>query len=65
MLNYCQCQLELGEYYEVLEHTTELLQKHNGTHALHPTPALCPQPLGTLSSGSPIHDNAHPPSLCL
>ncbi|XP_064283157.1 aryl-hydrocarbon-interacting protein-like 1 isoform X2 [Passer domesticus] len=29
VLNYCQCQLELGEYYEVLEHTTELLQKHN------------------------------------
>ncbi|RLV98467.1 hypothetical protein DV515_00010817 [Chloebia gouldiae] len=38
VLNYCQCQLELGEYYEVLEHTTELLQKHNGTCALHPTP---------------------------
>lgn len=36
MLNYCQCQLELGEYYEVLEHTTELLQKHNGTRALSP-----------------------------
>ncbi|OPJ89597.1 aryl-hydrocarbon-interacting protein-like 1 [Patagioenas fasciata monilis] len=31
VLNYCQCQLELGEYYEVLEHTTELLQKHNGS----------------------------------
>uniref|UniRef100_A0A8B9TT63 AIP/AIPL N-terminal FKBP-type PPIase domain-containing protein n=1 Tax=Anas platyrhynchos TaxID=8839 RepID=A0A8B9TT63_ANAPL len=31
VLNYCQCQLELGEYYEVLEHTTELLQKHKGT----------------------------------
>ncbi|KGL83339.1 Aryl-hydrocarbon-interacting protein-like 1, partial [Tinamus guttatus] len=30
VLNYCQCQLELGEYYEVLEHTTELLQKHHG-----------------------------------
>ncbi|XP_031410580.1 aryl-hydrocarbon-interacting protein-like 1 [Meleagris gallopavo] len=29
VLNYCQCQLELGEYYEVLEHTTELLQKHH------------------------------------
>ncbi|XP_072733473.1 aryl-hydrocarbon-interacting protein-like 1 [Ciconia boyciana] len=29
VLNYCQCQLELGEYYEVLEHTTELLRKHN------------------------------------
>ncbi|XP_009700999.1 PREDICTED: aryl-hydrocarbon-interacting protein-like 1 [Cariama cristata] len=29
VLNYCQCQLELGEYYEVLEHTTELVQKHN------------------------------------
>lgn len=40
VLNYCQCQLELGEYYEVLEHTTELLQKHNGTCALHPTPAV-------------------------
>ncbi|XP_019376754.1 PREDICTED: uncharacterized protein LOC109300531 [Gavialis gangeticus] len=29
MLNYCQCQLELGEYYEVLEHTTEILQKNH------------------------------------
>ncbi|XP_050821023.1 aryl-hydrocarbon-interacting protein-like 1 isoform X2 [Gopherus flavomarginatus] len=29
VLNYCQCQLELGEYYEVLEHTTDLLQKDN------------------------------------
>uniref|UniRef100_A0A8D3ATE0 Aryl hydrocarbon receptor interacting protein like 2 n=1 Tax=Scophthalmus maximus TaxID=52904 RepID=A0A8D3ATE0_SCOMX len=27
-LNYCQCMLELGEYYEVIEHTTELLEKH-------------------------------------
>uniref|UniRef100_A0A8C0GQN4 AIP/AIPL N-terminal FKBP-type PPIase domain-containing protein n=1 Tax=Chelonoidis abingdonii TaxID=106734 RepID=A0A8C0GQN4_CHEAB len=32
VLNYCQCQLELGEYYEVLEHTTDLLQKDNGNH---------------------------------
>ncbi|KAG8144526.1 hypothetical protein E2320_013022, partial [Naja naja] len=24
-----KCLLELGEYYEVLEHTTEILQKHN------------------------------------
>uniref|UniRef100_A0A7N5JWL6 AIP/AIPL N-terminal FKBP-type PPIase domain-containing protein n=1 Tax=Ailuropoda melanoleuca TaxID=9646 RepID=A0A7N5JWL6_AILME len=29
VLNYCQCQLELGEYYEVLEHTTAILQKNN------------------------------------
>uniref|UniRef100_A0A8D3ASQ4 Aryl hydrocarbon receptor interacting protein like 2 n=1 Tax=Scophthalmus maximus TaxID=52904 RepID=A0A8D3ASQ4_SCOMX len=29
-LNYCQCMLELGEYYEVIEHTTELLEKHKG-----------------------------------
>ncbi|XP_043113970.1 aryl-hydrocarbon-interacting protein-like 1 [Puntigrus tetrazona] len=27
-LNYCQCMLELEEYYEVIEHTTELLDKH-------------------------------------
>ncbi|XP_056238140.1 myb-like protein X isoform X1 [Seriola aureovittata] len=27
-LNYCQCMLELEEYYEVIEHTTELLGKH-------------------------------------
>ncbi|XP_039623584.1 aryl-hydrocarbon-interacting protein-like 1 [Polypterus senegalus] len=30
VLNYCQCMLELEEYYEVLEHTTELLLKHPG-----------------------------------
>ncbi|XP_068444817.1 aryl-hydrocarbon-interacting protein-like 1 [Clinocottus analis] len=27
-LNYCQCMLELEEYYDVIEHTTELLEKH-------------------------------------
>uniref|UniRef100_A0A8C2WUB1 Aryl hydrocarbon receptor interacting protein like 2 n=1 Tax=Cyclopterus lumpus TaxID=8103 RepID=A0A8C2WUB1_CYCLU len=27
-LNYCQCMLELEEYYEAIEHTTELLEKH-------------------------------------
>ncbi|XP_026508840.1 aryl-hydrocarbon-interacting protein-like 1 isoform X2 [Terrapene carolina triunguis] len=34
VLNYCQCQLELGEYYEVLEHTTDLLQKNNEREGL-------------------------------
>uniref|UniRef100_A0A3P8SD02 Aryl hydrocarbon receptor interacting protein like 2 n=1 Tax=Amphiprion percula TaxID=161767 RepID=A0A3P8SD02_AMPPE len=29
-LNYCQCMLELEEYYEVIEKTTELLEKHKG-----------------------------------
>ncbi|TSQ81072.1 Transcription initiation factor TFIID subunit 7 [Bagarius yarrelli] len=28
VLNYCQCLLELKEYYEVIEHTTELIRKH-------------------------------------
>lgn len=32
-LNYCQCMLELEEYYEVIEHTDELLEKHKGTFA--------------------------------
>ncbi|XP_077388551.1 sperm-associated antigen 1 isoform X2 [Festucalex cinctus] len=27
-LNYCQCMLELHEYYEVIEHADELLDKH-------------------------------------
>ncbi|KAK0148912.1 Aryl-hydrocarbon-interacting protein-like 1 [Merluccius polli] len=27
-LNYCQCMLELERYYEVIEHTSELLEKH-------------------------------------
>ncbi|XP_059201701.1 aryl-hydrocarbon-interacting protein-like 1 [Centropristis striata] len=27
-LNYCQCMMELEEYYEVIEHTDELLEKH-------------------------------------
>lgn len=30
-LNYCQCMLELEEYYEVIEHMDELLEKHKGT----------------------------------
>lgn len=29
-LNYCQCMLELEEYYEVIEHATELIEKHKG-----------------------------------
>lgn len=29
-LNYCQCMLELEEYYEVIEHMDELLEKHKG-----------------------------------
>uniref|UniRef100_A0A665U3J7 Aryl hydrocarbon receptor interacting protein like 2 n=1 Tax=Echeneis naucrates TaxID=173247 RepID=A0A665U3J7_ECHNA len=28
LLNYCQCMLELEEYYEVIEHTNDLLDKH-------------------------------------
>nr|XP_009685990.1 PREDICTED: aryl-hydrocarbon-interacting protein-like 1 [Struthio camelus australis] len=54
VLNYCQCQLELGEYYEVLEHTTELLHKHNGTRtpstALPTAPGTCPH--GAMSLGA-------------
>ncbi|XP_051486732.1 aryl-hydrocarbon-interacting protein-like 1 [Apus apus] len=54
VLNYCQCQLELGEYYEVLEHTTELIQKHNGTHSLHSMPPSLP-PCGHSPKGlSPL-----------
>lgn len=30
VLNYCQCMLELEEYYEVIKHTTELIEKHKG-----------------------------------
>ena len=30
VLNYCQCMLELQEYYTVLEQTSELLEKHKG-----------------------------------
>lgn len=33
-LNYCQCMLELEEYYEVIEHTTELLEKHKGNRMI-------------------------------
>uniref|UniRef100_A0AAY5KSV3 AIP/AIPL N-terminal FKBP-type PPIase domain-containing protein n=1 Tax=Esox lucius TaxID=8010 RepID=A0AAY5KSV3_ESOLU len=28
VLNYCQCMLELEEYYEVLEHASDLIHKH-------------------------------------
>ena len=65
VLNYCQCQLELGEYYEVLEHTTELLQKHNGTRALHPIPRCVHSPQRLCPLGPLIHDSTHPTSLYL
>ncbi|KAG2459524.1 AIPL1 protein, partial [Polypterus senegalus] len=29
-LNYCQCLLRLGQYYEVLEHTTDIITHHPG-----------------------------------
>ncbi|XP_041087866.1 AH receptor-interacting protein-like [Polyodon spathula] len=28
LLNYCQCKLQLGEYYEVLEHCSSILNKY-------------------------------------
>nr|XP_013798733.1 PREDICTED: aryl-hydrocarbon-interacting protein-like 1 [Apteryx mantelli mantelli] len=54
VLNYCQCQLELGEYYEVLEQTTELLQKHNvpGSHLDSHVPWV-PLPMMVLVSPYP------------
>uniref|UniRef100_A0A8C5LTT7 Aryl-hydrocarbon-interacting protein-like 1 n=1 Tax=Leptobrachium leishanense TaxID=445787 RepID=A0A8C5LTT7_9ANUR len=30
VLNYCQCLLRMEEYYEVLEHTTDIIQHHPG-----------------------------------
>uniref|UniRef100_A0A8B9U9I8 AIP/AIPL N-terminal FKBP-type PPIase domain-containing protein n=1 Tax=Anas zonorhyncha TaxID=75864 RepID=A0A8B9U9I8_9AVES len=78
VLNYCQCQLELGEYYEVLEHTTELLQKHKGTVPCLPTyPALhiaarptslChrhPDPPAHPCPSGPAHGSAHIPGFPL
>lgn len=46
-LNYCQCMLELEEYYEVIEHTTELLEKHTGT--VHKTTGACEGQFSSLS----------------
>ncbi|XP_059827395.1 aryl-hydrocarbon-interacting protein-like 1 isoform X5 [Hypanus sabinus] len=31
VLNYCQCLLKMEEYYEVLEQTTDILNRHPGT----------------------------------
>ncbi|CAK7319006.1 Aryl-hydrocarbon-interacting protein-like 1 [Vulpes lagopus] len=30
ILNYCQCLLKKEEYYEVLEHTSDILRLHPG-----------------------------------
>lgn len=30
ILNYCQCLLKREEYYEVLEHTSDILRQHPG-----------------------------------
>lgn len=30
ILNYCQCLLKKEEYYEVLEHTSDILRHHPG-----------------------------------
>lgn len=29
-LNYCQCLLRMEEYYEVIEHTTDIINQHPG-----------------------------------
>lgn len=31
-LNYCQCLLRMEEYYEVIEHTTDIINQHPGLH---------------------------------
>lgn len=33
ILNYCQCLLKKEEYYEVLEHTSDILRLHPGAQA--------------------------------
>ncbi|MGH0173556.1 UNVERIFIED_CONTAM: hypothetical protein FKN15_065691 [Acipenser sinensis] len=33
-LNYCQCLLKMAEYYEVLEHTTDIIKHHPVLHTL-------------------------------
>ncbi|TKS72201.1 AH receptor-interacting protein [Collichthys lucidus] len=40
-LNYCQCMLELEEYYEVIEHTTDLLEKHKGGASVYGYECVC------------------------
>lgn len=32
-LNYCQCLLRMEEYYEVIEHTTDIVNQHPGMSA--------------------------------
>lgn len=29
-LNYCQCLLRMEEYYEVIEHTSDIINQHPG-----------------------------------
>lgn len=31
-LNYCQCLLRMEEYYEVIEHTSDIINQHPGLH---------------------------------
>lgn len=57
-LNYCQCMLELEEYYEVIEHTDELLHKHKGKHALARSLARSLAPLVGRSSPCWLTDSA-------
>ena len=46
LLNYCQCQLNQGQYYEVIEHCTSLLAKYEGT------PPSAPPHTGRLHSNT-------------
>jgi AH receptor-interacting protein len=34
-LNYCQCLLRMEEYYEVIEHTSDIINQHPGTSGTH------------------------------
>ena len=33
-LNYCQCLLRMAEYYEVIEHTSDIINQHPGDHGV-------------------------------
>lgn len=44
ILNYCQCLLKRGEYYEVLEHASDILRLHPGGW---PAGGAAPEGLGS------------------
>ena len=60
ILNYCQCLLKKEEYYEVLEHTSDILRHHPGGRGAVRWAGQCGR--GRVQSRPRVRSHMHRPS---